>query len=442
MKKNLILLSFTLLSLSNSIAQTDVSKEAADVADNSYYNRWTIEVTGGQAKGTKPYTDGYFSSNPDRVLGTFVFNSFSIGTRYMFSPKFGLKADFTSDLFTNYKNSDSKYFRVQQYRYGVHAVVNASRLLNVERKLGRVGILINGGLVWSRMTPKYGIWDGHTENNLGVMFGITPGVRITKKLAVNINFSSMANIRQHFTWNGLYSDEDNNLSGQMLSGTFGLSYSLGKGKLHGDWAIIEDKRLGEIELLDKRVGELETMMDDTDKDGVPDYLDVENNSIAGVAVDTKGRMVDINKNGVPDELEKFLSDTYVDKTGMATQAAQNNAELIKRLINEGYVTTYFDYNKTKPTNVSTEGIDFILTYMRNNPSATIDIVGHADEIGKTSYNEKLSNDRANNVKNTLIKAGVSPSRLNIVSKGEDTTVDPTSTEARRLVRRVTFKVKD
>ena len=48
-------------------------------------------------------------------------------------------------------------------------------------------------------------------------------------------------------------------------------------------------------------------MNDADKDGVPDYLDVENNSIAGVAVDTKGRMVDKNTNGVPDELENILT---------------------------------------------------------------------------------------------------------------------------------------
>jgi OOP family OmpA-OmpF porin len=35
--------------------------------------------------------------------------------------------------------------------------------------------------------------------------------------------------------------------------------------------------------------------------------------------------------------------------------------LITKLINGGYVATYFDFNKSTPTNVSTEGIDFILT---------------------------------------------------------------------------------
>jgi OOP family OmpA-OmpF porin len=54
-----------------------------------------------------------------------------------------------------------------------------------------------------------------------------------------------------------------------------------------------------------------------------------------------------------------------------------------KAINGGYVATYFDFDKSTPTNVSTEGIDFILTYLRNNPSASVDIIGHADE-GKIS----------------------------------------------------------
>lgn len=47
-------------------------------------------------------------------------------------------------------------------------------------------------------------------------------------------------------------------------------------------------------------------MNDTDKDGVPDYLDFENNSVAGAMVDTKGKMIDINNNGVPDDIEKYF----------------------------------------------------------------------------------------------------------------------------------------
>jgi OOP family OmpA-OmpF porin len=40
-----------------------------------------------------------------------------------------------------------------------------------------------------------------------------------------------------------------------------------------------------------------------------------------------------------------------------------------------------------------------------------------------------------------VKANVDPSRLNIIAAGEDTSVDIDSENARKLVRRVTFRVK-
>jgi OOP family OmpA-OmpF porin len=34
------------------------------------------------------------------------------------------------------------------------------------------------------------------------------------------------------------------------------------------------------------------------------------------------------------------------------------------------------------------GIDFVLTYLRNN-LASVDIIGHADELGRSSYNDNI-----------------------------------------------------
>jgi len=451
MKKRLLLIPFTFLAISSGLAQESGKKENIKddndaVIQEDTYNKWTVELNVGQSKGTRPYTAGYYSSNPNSVFGSVKPNYYNVGVRYMFSPKFGLKADLSYDNLKNNTDTDSKYFDVDQYRFGIQGVVNASRLFGIEEKIGRFGLLVHAGLQYARMTPQadtgYILNEGpsnykKTENNFGVMFGISPEFRITKRIAIIADFSTLANFRQHFAWDGHYSETDNNLAGQMLMGSLGLTYSFGKENLHGDWAIIEDKRLEELDALDKRIGELETMMNDADKDGVPDYLDVENNSIPGVAVDTKGRMVDINKNGVPDELEKYMANNFVDKA----KAAEANVEMVKKLINDGYVTTYFDFNKTKPTNVSTEGIDFMLTYLRNNPDASIEIIGNADEIGKSPYNEKLATQRANSVKDILIKAGIKADRLNVVSKGEDASVDKDSAGARKLVRRVTFRVK-
>ncbi|MBN8567752.1 MAG: OmpA family protein [Flavobacteriales bacterium] len=431
MRKSLLILSFSVLLFStfNVKAQEEKTDE---------YNKWTFELNAGQSKGIKPYSIGYFGSDPGKFFGGVTINNYNGGARYMFSPKFGIKLDFGFDRLKNLSD-ESLEFDMQNIRIGFQGVINGARLFDIQESLGRFSFLFHGGVQVAQMTPKKGINEGRDEWNGGVMFGFTPEFRITKNFALNADFTMLSNVRQHFNWDGAYSDANNNLAGSMYTISMGVSVSFGAHKIHGDWAVLTNKQQEEIAALEKRVGQIENNMTDSDQDGVPDYLDVEPNSIAGVAVDTKGRMVDINQNGVPDELEKFLNNTYV--TNETYNSGNNNAEMMAKFINDGYVATYFDFNKKQPTNVSTEGIDFIRTYLLNNPESTVDIIGHADEIGKTPYNDKLANDRANNVKEILVKAGIDPKRLNVVSQGEDASVDKDSAGARRLVRRVTFKVK-
>jgi OOP family OmpA-OmpF porin len=433
MKKLIQLISFSVLTLTQSFAQ---DKDTLKTDLNDEFNRWSFEFNLGQSKGIKPYSEGYFGSDPNKLFGSVTLNHYSGGVRYMFSPKFGLKADIAFDRLENL-SKESLDFEMQHIRFGVQGVVNAARLFDIQEPLGRFGFLFHGGIQVAQMTPQMGINKDRDEWNGGIMFGFTPEFRITKNLAMNADFTMNSNVRQHFNWDGAYSDPNNNLAGSLYTISLGASFSFGAQKIHGDWAVLRDKQQEEIEALEKRVGEIENNMADTDQDGVPDYLDAEPNSIAGVAVDTKGRMVDLNKNGVPDEMERYLNSTYTTNQMLVN----SEKETVKKLINEGYVATYFDFNKTKPTNVSTEGIDFILTYLRNNPTATVDIIGHADEIGKNPYNDKLATTRANSVKEILMKAGITEDRLNVVSEGEDTSVDKDSAGARRLVRRVTFKVK-
>ena len=315
--------------------------------------------------------------------------------------------------------------------------------------LGRFGLLMHGGVIVESLTSKtqniVGLPLDHsfgaTEYNGGLVLGVTPQYRLNNRIAVFMDISGVFNYRQHFNWDGSQSAESNNLFGQMLNTTIGLNFSVGKkGTLHGDWVLVKDKNMVEIEALGKRIDEMETLMNDTDKDGVPDYLDVENNSIAGAAVDTKGRMVDLNKNGIPDALETRLNMNFASK-GDLKESTSSKATIIN-MINGGYVTTYFDSNKATPTNVSSEGIDFILSYLRNNPTDTVEIIGHADEINTTEFNNKLSTKRAESVKAILMKAGIDESRLTVTSQGEDSSVAVDSKGARRLVRKVSFKVTE
>ena len=110
------------------------------------------------------------------------------------------------------------------------------------------------------------------------------------------------------------------------------------------------------------------------------------------------------------------------------------------LKNDGYIAVFFDFNKSTPTESSSRNMAFILNYLKLNPSSSMTVKGYADEIGSNEYNNTISGKRAASVKGTLVKAGISDSRLNIQSQGEDNSVDKNSAEARKLVRKVIFTI--
>lgn len=165
------------------------------------------------------------------------------------------------------------------------------------------------------------------------------------------------------------------------------------------------------------------------KYGVVDYLDEEPNRKAGTLVDTKGRSLDLKK----------IFNSYNNNTTNNNTKIDN--ESVKKSINDGYVCVFFDLNKTTPSIDSKGSLSYILNYLRNNPTATIDIIGHTDEIGSVNFNSKLSEERANAVKKILLNAKVDSSRLNAIASGVDDSVNKDSAYARSLVRRVTFKIK-
>src|SRR5690606_33891145 len=109
MKKKLLFISLAYLAIGQASAQTDLD-EAKEVSEQTVFNRWTLEASAGQAKGIRPFTQGYYSSNPNSVLGTIDLNSFTLGARYMFSPRFGLRLDGSYDMFQNNSDTESKPF--------------------------------------------------------------------------------------------------------------------------------------------------------------------------------------------------------------------------------------------------------------------------------------------------------------------------------------------
>lgn len=402
-------------------AQTDSVAVKSTKPD---FNRWSIELTGGVNKPQRPMTAGYATKTPSPYV-------VDLGLRYMLNNKFGLKADFGFNNFT--ERDGSKDFETKYYRVALQGVANLGRIMSFETWTKSIGLLGHAGFGVAQLEDDNSSFKDRTGN---FITGVTGQIKLSEHFALTGDFTTLISAGHDGTFDAASSISTRGFSGILFNGTVGLTIYLGSNAKHADWVVDYQN---EFDAINKRLNDIDTRLQDTDRDGVPDYLDVEPNTMSGVMVDTKGRAVDLNNNSIPDEIERYFDKTYGKNSNQAD--ISGNTELIRNLINEGYVATYFDFAKSKPTNVSSEGIDFILTYLRNNPTASIDIIGHADEIGRSPYNDKLSNDRANSVKNILVKAKIDPSRLNVIGSGEDTSVERESASARKLVRRVTFKVK-
>ena len=410
------------LVLAATVSTVNAQTETKTTTENDY-NKWSIELAGGVNKPQRPMTSGYFTATPSPYI-------IDLGARYMFNNKFGLKADFGYNSFEG-KNSSAS-FDTKYYRADIQAVANLGRIMNFETWTNTIGLLGHAGFGLSQLEDK----NSSLKDKMGnFMAGVTGQIKLSNRIALTGDFTTILNAAQDVTFDAATARASRGFSGILFNGTVGVTVYLGKNAKHADWVSSADAT---NELKD-RVTAIEDKMVDADNDGVADYLDTEKNTAAGALVNTKGQSIDKNNNGVDDTTEAFILKNYGANGG--TNSGVYNNELIKSLINGGYVATYFDFNKSTPTNVSTEGIDFILTYLRNNPSASVDITGYADEIGRSAYNDKLSNARATSVKNTLVKANIAASRLNVIGAGEDASVQKDSDAARKLVRRVTFMVK-
>lgn len=423
MKKTLILIAIVALG-SKAVAQEE------NLSEKGLFNRWSIEANVGQNKAVRPYSEGYYSSDPSNYFNFSGVDHYDLGVRYMFSNLFGLKIDGAYDLIESQSGSGSLPFETKQYRLGLQGVANLGRIMRFETFTSRFNILGHAGLQVSRLEPQTGLNEGVTEDNGGIILGLTPQLRITDWLVLTGDFTVISNVRQHFNWDGNYSAEDNNLSGMMYNTSLGLTVYLGKKEKHADWYIPNASKPDEE--TQKRLDNLEKSIQDTDRDGVIDAFDLQNNTPNGVVVDSKGRFIDVNKNGIPDELEPK------DGKDGVTSAVVSKQDAIKLLIEKGYVNVFYDVNEDQPNSGSTNNVYYIIKFLRSYPDAKITLKGFADVRGNEKSNKDLSQRRAEKLYDIVRASGIDASRIKISGEGVDKDY-PTDTKiGLDLARRVSI----
>ncbi len=111
-------------------------------------------------------------------------------------------------------------------------------------------------------------------------------------------------------------------------------------------------------------------------------------------------------------------------------------------VGEGLVVTFpsgvlFDFDKAALRPVAEENLGKLAESLQKYPGENVLVVGHTDNVGSASYNERLSQERAQSAAAYLRQQGIGADRIRTRGMGEGDPVASNDTaEGRQLNRRV------
>lgn len=200
---------------------------------------------------------------------------------------------------------------------------------------------------------------------------------------------------------------------------------------------------------------------DTDKDGIIDAIDEEDNSPAGARVDSKGMTLDSDGDKVPDykDKEPFSPPGYtysadgvanVPKPNYTTEADVNrivDAKLanfklpVQPSIADWFLPMVnFDLSKSAIRNSEYEKLYQVASVLKSNPNIKLAVTGHTDVTGSEGINQVLSFNRAKAAIDFLAtQHGIARDRLVLKYSGEGTVLVP-GNKKEYANRRVEFNV--
>jgi outer membrane protein OmpA-like peptidoglycan-associated protein len=125
--------------------------------------------------------------------------------------------------------------------------------------------------------------------------------------------------------------------------------------------------------------------------------------------------------------------------------AEAGADTRHKLIETGTFTTneiLFDTNKSTIKSTSTTVLNELGKALQDNPTVKVKITGHTDSDGKELDNQKLSEQRAESVKNYLVtNFGIDKNKIITNGKGENSPIaDNSKEEGKKQNRRVEFNI--
>lgn len=251
-----------------------------------------------------------------------------------------------------------------------------------------------------------------------------------------------------------YSDinrREDQISDNFVNATLGISLQLGKHESHLMWHDPLQEIYYKLDVLATKNQDIEVCKNgDVDNDGVCDDWDRQLDTPAGARVDGAGIALDADLDGVIDLNDRCVTvPGTLENNGCPMGAAAPVAPV--GAVTETETTLdgiEFDFNSDRILSSNTPVLNNAIGYINSSDSTVYTVIGATDTKGSDEYNQRLSERRANSVRNYLIKNGVNASKLNAVGRGEKDLKYPECDPAEncpewknRANRRVYFEAK-
>jgi outer membrane protein OmpA-like peptidoglycan-associated protein len=156
--------------------------------------------------------------------------------------------------------------------------------------------------------------------------------------------------------------------------------------------------------------------------------------IALTRIDSEILAVNTNPNG-KNGIDTAGNSAIANNTNPNSKNGRNDTTVIE--LNN----IFFDFNKATLRPESISELRHMIRFMQDYPKLKIEISGHTDSLGTEEINRKLSQDRAEAVREYLVSHGVHTTRITARGYGASKPVAPNDTEeGRQRNRRTEFRI--
>jgi len=374
------------------------SAQNATVGASPEVSKWSIAVKGGVDYFRVTPSSTYGNNQMDRYINNASWGA-GLSIEKTFNPLFGLGLDVD---YLNYNNNNLTGYTIDPTLFGSLNLTNLffphreKSIFNWYYKLG-------GGAAFYTGDPANGVKKSSVSpvGATSLLFEWN----LSKRVALGIEGGYRAYLREDLGGTVVPADKDKN--NDAFTALINLRFKLGSS------SHVRDLTLDQYyPALPPVIKQVENPYDDSQLVNRMDNLDRQNQDIQ-------------NRLSKLEEDVKALQDR---PAGSAVNATFNNIE--------------FGFDSSELTEASYPTLNQIASILKDNPTwGSLKVKGHTDSTGPKAYNQKLSERRAQSVKDYLVSQGVSESVITTEGYGETQPIATNDTaEGRAQNRRVEFEV--